>query len=249
MKFVKTIWVVFIAVVVIAGLTFPAWAGSTTSWGYFYKPAYGEKGATGYNSYNAALDATDLVIHNLATGGATLPSQTGNNGKFLTTNGTTPSWATVSGSGDVTGGSASAAGELAGYTSTTGKAITRTYLKFTGLATTVRTMTVPDADFTVVYQAGLKTPVAAALPSGSTPSLAAADAYTDSQTSDLTSPAIVAAVGTRRIIFFTAIRAVRFDTSTTLKGNNSASWTTAVGAWMELNSDGTYWRCAIHGAD
>ena len=111
--------------------------------------------------------------------------------------------------------------------------------------------TLMDSADTALYNAitGIRTPVTTALPSGSTPSLAAADSFTDSQTSDLTSPPIVSAVGTKKIIFFTAARAVRFDTSTTMKGNNSVSWTTAAGAWMELNSDGTYWRCAIHNAD
>ena len=91
-------------------------------------------------------------------------------------------------------------------------------------------------------------PASGTLPTGSTPSLAGYAAFTDSETADLTSPAILT-IGLRKIIFFTAVRSVRFDTSTTLKGNNSASWTTANGAWMELFSDGTYWRCAIHNAD
>ena len=94
----------------------------------------------------------------------------------------------------------------------------------------------------------LAAPASGTLPAGSTPSLAGYAAFTDSETADLTSPAILI-IGLRKIIFFTAVRAVRFDTSTTLKGNNSSSWTTANGAWMELFSDGTYWRCAIHNAD
>lgn len=161
---------------------------------------------------------------NITTGG--LPSMTGQSGKVLTNNGTVASWGT-GGTGDVTGPASSVSGNFPSFNGAGGK-------------------TLQDSGYSA---SSFKTLTSAALPSGSTPSLASYDAYTDSQTSDLVSPPIVSAVGTKRIIFFTAIRAVRFDTSTTLKGNNSASWTTAAGAWMELNSDGTYWRCAIHGAD
>lgn len=47
-------------------------------------------------------------------GGGSLPDQTGNAGKFLTTDGTNPSWATVSGSGTVT--SVSGTGTVSGIT-------------------------------------------------------------------------------------------------------------------------------------
>ena len=49
-------------------------------------------------------------------GGSSLPSQTGNNGKYLTTNGTAASWATVSGSGTVSSGTT---GYLSKYTGST----------------------------------------------------------------------------------------------------------------------------------
>ena len=49
-------------------------------------------------------------------GGSGLPSQTGNSGKYLTTNGTAASWATVSGSGTVSSGTT---GHLSKYTGST----------------------------------------------------------------------------------------------------------------------------------
>lgn len=66
-----------------------------------------------------------------ANGG--LPSQTGNSGKYLTTNGTAASWATVSaGTGDVTGPASSTAYEIPVYSGTTGKIITNTSYTLTG---------------------------------------------------------------------------------------------------------------------
>ena len=53
---------------------------------------------------------------------ALAPSQTGNSGKYLTTNGTSASWATVT-SGDVTGPSSATANGIVLFNSTTGKII------------------------------------------------------------------------------------------------------------------------------
>jgi hypothetical protein len=52
-----------------------------------------------------------------------IPSQTGNAGKYLTTNGTATSWATVSGSGDVVGPASATDNSLARFDGTTGKLI------------------------------------------------------------------------------------------------------------------------------
>ena len=53
----------------------------------------------------------------------TLPSQTGNNGKYLTTDGTIASWATVAGSGDVTGPASAITDRIATFNGITGKLI------------------------------------------------------------------------------------------------------------------------------
>lgn len=50
------------------------------------------------------------------------------------------------GSGDVTGGSTSVVGELAAYTDTSGKAITRSYVKFSGPSTSIKTKTISNGD-------------------------------------------------------------------------------------------------------
>ena len=59
------------------------------------------------------------------SGGASLPDQTGNSGKFLTTDGSAASWGTPAGSGDVVGPSSSVDSEIALFNSTTGKLIKR----------------------------------------------------------------------------------------------------------------------------
>lgn len=56
--------------------------------------------------------------------GDSLPDQTGNNGKFLTTNGTTASWTTLgAGTGDVVGPSSAVDGQMAVFNGATGKVI------------------------------------------------------------------------------------------------------------------------------
>jgi hypothetical protein len=56
-------------------------------------------------------------------GGASLPDQSGNAGKFLTTNGSAASWGTPAGSGDVVGPASATANAIARFNSTTGKLI------------------------------------------------------------------------------------------------------------------------------
>ncbi len=67
------------------------------------------------------------IIVNTSTGGVGLPEQTGNSGKFLTTDGTNLSWATAGGggggTGDVTGPASSTDNAIARFDSTTGKII------------------------------------------------------------------------------------------------------------------------------
>lgn len=77
-------------------------------------------------------DRLKVIINQGASGsGGSLPDQTGNSGKFLTTDGSAASWATVSGSGDVVGPASSVDSELVLFNSTTGKLIKRASL--TGL--------------------------------------------------------------------------------------------------------------------
>jgi len=80
-------------------------------------------------------DRLKIIINQGASGGgsggASLPDQTGNAGKFLTTDGTNASWGTPAGSGDVVGPSSSVDSEIALFNSTTGKLIKRATL--TGL--------------------------------------------------------------------------------------------------------------------
>ena len=67
------------------------------------------------------------VVVNTSTGGVGLPEQTGNSGKFLTTDGTNLSWATAGGggggTGDVTGPASATDNAVARFDSTTGKLI------------------------------------------------------------------------------------------------------------------------------
>jgi hypothetical protein len=86
-------------------------------------------GSTGLTTTGGPITTSGTItlagVLNIANGGtgqttataainALLPSQTGNSGKYLTTNGTTPSWATVSGTGTVTTVSVVSANGLAG---------------------------------------------------------------------------------------------------------------------------------------
>lgn len=67
------------------------------------------------------------VVVNTSTGGVGLPEQTGNSGKFLTTDGTNLSWATTGGggggTGDVVGPSSATDNAIARFDTTTGKLI------------------------------------------------------------------------------------------------------------------------------
>jgi len=79
-------------------------------------------------------DRLKIIINQGASGGGgggSLPDQTGNSGKFLTTDGSAASWGTPSGSGDVVGPASSVDSELVLFNSTTGKLIKRATL--TGL--------------------------------------------------------------------------------------------------------------------
>ena len=80
-------------------------------------------------------DRLKIIINQGASGGgsggASLPDQTGNSGKFLTTDGTDALWSTPAGSGDVVGPASSVDSELVLFNSTTGKLIKRASL--TGL--------------------------------------------------------------------------------------------------------------------
>jgi hypothetical protein len=89
--------------------------------------------------------------------GYTLPSQTGQSGKYLTTNGTVESWATVSGGGGTPGGSTTQlqynnAGVFAGITGATSNG---TILTLTSPAITTPTgITFPDITGTLAVNKG-----------------------------------------------------------------------------------------------
>jgi hypothetical protein len=72
-------------------------------------------------------DRLKIIINQGANGagggGASLPDQTGNAGKFLTTDGVDASWGTPSGSGDVVGPSSATDNAIARFDLTTGKLI------------------------------------------------------------------------------------------------------------------------------
>lgn len=72
-------------------------------------------------------DRLKIIINQGANGagggGASLPDQTGNAGKFLTTDGTDASWGTPSGSGDVVGPSSATDNAIARFDLATGKLI------------------------------------------------------------------------------------------------------------------------------
>jgi hypothetical protein len=67
------------------------------------------------------LESLQDQIDGIIVGG--LPSQTGNAGKFLTTDGTDASWATIAGGGDVVGPASATDNAIARFDSTTGKLI------------------------------------------------------------------------------------------------------------------------------
>jgi hypothetical protein len=77
-----------------------------------------------------------LTFSDLEANLDTLPSQTGNNGKYLTTDGTTASWATVSGGtwGSITG-TLTAQTDLTTYLSTNYQPLDATLTALAGLAT------------------------------------------------------------------------------------------------------------------
>jgi hypothetical protein len=72
-------------------------------------------------------DRLKIVINQGASGGGgggtSLPDQSGNAGKFLTTDGSTASWGTPAGSGDVVGPSSATDNAIARFDTTTGKLI------------------------------------------------------------------------------------------------------------------------------
>lgn len=77
----------------------------------------------GYAFVAALFVAVPVYAERTTSPGDALPSQTGNSGKYLTTNGSVASWNTVSGSGDVVGPASSTDNALVRFDSTTGKLI------------------------------------------------------------------------------------------------------------------------------
>jgi hypothetical protein len=95
-------------------------------------------------------DRLKVIINQGASGGggggASLPDQTGNAGKFLTTDGSTASWGTPSGSGDVVGPASATDNAVARFDATTGKLIQNSVVTIsdTGAVSGVTSMGVAD---------------------------------------------------------------------------------------------------------
>lgn len=73
--------------------------------------------------YTTIKQVAQQIIQHTGGGGTTLPSQTGNSGKVLTTNGSALSWGTVAGTGDVVGPASAVDNNFASFDLTTGKLI------------------------------------------------------------------------------------------------------------------------------
>lgn len=95
-------------------------------------------------------DRLKIIINQGANGagggGASLPDQTGNAGKFLTTDGTDASWGTPSGSGDVVGPSSATDNAIARFDLATGKLIQNSVVTVsdTGAIAGVTVLGTPD---------------------------------------------------------------------------------------------------------
>lgn len=95
-------------------------------------------------------DRLKIIINQGASGGggggASLPDQSGNAGKFLTTDGSTASWGTPAGSGDVVGPSSATDNAVARFDTTTGKLIQNSVVTIsdTGAVSGVTSMGVAD---------------------------------------------------------------------------------------------------------
>jgi hypothetical protein len=95
-------------------------------------------------------DRLKIIINQGASGGggggASLPDQSGNAGKFLTTDGTNASWGTPAGSGDVVGPSSATDNAVARFDATTGKLIQNSVVTIsdTGAVSGVTSMGVAD---------------------------------------------------------------------------------------------------------
>jgi len=90
------------------------------------------------------LESLQDQIDGIIVGG--LPSQTGNAGKFLTTDGTDASWATIAGGGDVVGPASATDNAIARFDSTTGKLIQNSVVTMSdaGAVAGVTSLSSPD---------------------------------------------------------------------------------------------------------
>lgn len=95
-------------------------------------------------------DRLKIIINQGASGGggggASLPDQSGNAGKFLTTDGSNASWGTPAGSGDVVGPSSATDNAIARFNTTTGKLIQNSVVTVsdTGAIAGVTALGTPD---------------------------------------------------------------------------------------------------------
>jgi hypothetical protein len=82
-----------------------------------------QKGPEAYYAVIAAAGAPGSNAGGTSGGGAALPDQAGNAGKFLSTDGANPLWSTPAGSGDVVGPASAVTARIATFNGATGKLI------------------------------------------------------------------------------------------------------------------------------
>lgn len=126
---------------------------SPPTFGYYFlnsAPTVAVNGTSYGLVVNPMTTAGDIIIG--GTAGSPTRLGIGSDGQVLTVSSGAITWSTPSGTGDVTGGSSSATGELAAYSSTSGKAIGRSYVSFSGPATTVKTYTLPNSNATIITE-------------------------------------------------------------------------------------------------
>jgi len=126
---------------------------SPPTFGYYFlasAPTVAINGVSYGLMVNPMTTAGDIIVG--STSGSPSRLGIGSDGQVLTVSSGSLTWSTPSGTGDVVGGTASATGEIATYSSTSGKAIGRSYAILSGPATTAKTYTLPNQNATIVCE-------------------------------------------------------------------------------------------------